>query len=298
VVTANTNFLYCGTGGASCAACALRQACQNGVCTYADAGIGVIGDACTINGDCTAVPTVAGGGPPYCKTRAYAINDSYQYEATYTYPSGMCTRRCTSNTQCGAGSICMSFGGFFGEAENICVPSCPGGTCRAGYTCVNLGGAYGQVCLVATADGGFYDWDAGTPAANNVMGEACTVNSQCKPPPTGNCFTATLPDGGASGYPNGVCYASCTMNPTDAYCGPTTGVCLPDVDQYLDGPLVSWTCSRQCNPSLTTTGCRTEYYCYQIGADTTYGTCIPRCTNPGQSCPSGSTCNTGTGRCT
>jgi hypothetical protein len=123
------------------------------------------------------------------------------------------------------------------------------------------------------------------------------LNSQCKPPPTGTCYPATLPDGGPSGYANGTCYADCTMRPDDEFCGLTTGACIPSVTSYLDGPLVDWTCYRQCNPSLVTTGCRNEYYCYQPGVTTTYGYCVPRCNVPGNACPSGTTCNATTGVC-
>jgi hypothetical protein len=299
VVTASENFQYCGsTNGGACNPCGLRQSCTNGACTNSDAGIGTIGAACSTSNDCTAVPTVAGGGPPICKGQALILDDSFNYQTGYAYPGGMCTRRCTSDTQCGAGSICAFYGGYWGEVDSICLPNCNSSACRPGYVCTNFGGTIGNFCLVAAADGGVPSYDAGAPAVGNVMGQACSLDSVCRPPSSGACAKATLPDAGPSGFPNGYCYGNCSMYPDDTYCG-NNGICYPQIDQYLTGPAWVWTCGGKCDPLATTTGCRTGYWCDQIygSAAPNDGLCEARCTNAGITCPGGTTCNATTGAC-
>ena len=264
---------------------------------------GGIGAPCTSAANCPNVPTVAGGGPTFCKTSSLVWTEQGGQGTGYTYPGGFCTRRCTSSTQCGSNARCMYYLGFLGEAENICMPTCASTGCRPGYICVDFGNTTViDACIVASADGGIPPlWDAGRPANDNVMGGACTTDTACQPPLMGWCISPSglLPDGGASPYVGGSCSGDCTMSTFDDFCGPTTGACLPAAYSTAQGPLVFWSCERYCDPAATSTGCRTQYQCEQVyTSDPNYGYCFPRCTNPNfGACPTGTTCQTSSGKC-
>ncbi len=136
-------------------------------------------------------------------------------------------------------------------------------------------------------------------ANDNVMGQGCTVNGNCQPPVAGQCFPQTLPDAGPSGFPGGSCTSDCSMAVYDEWCGLTAGACVPSAYTTAQGPLVLWSCERLCNPLQGNVGCRAEYFCDAIyGASAPdYGICTSRCTNPGITCPGGTTCNVTTGVC-
>ena len=299
----STSSITCGSNGSACQACGAGQNCSSGACVTPDAGSsGGIGDACSVNGDCVNVPTTSGGGPAFCKKNAMVFDGVNTPTNGYAYPGGMCTRRCTSNTQCGTNGRCVFYLGFLGDMENVCLASCASAACRTGYICVNFGTTAQPLplCIVAAPDGGLMDeWDAGRPANDNVMGQSCANDVACQPPASGTCIPALLPDGGQSGFPGGSCTADCSMATFDTFCGSDAGACVPSAYSTAQGPLVLWSCERLCNPLQGNTGCRTEYYCDAIygTAYPDYGICTPKCTNAGITCPSGTACNTTTGVC-
>ena len=96
-------------------------------------GKGEIGDACSTNADCTAVPgaecyTTIGGGPV----------------PTINFPGGFCSKVCDINStekECGEIAGCSSIGASGGRISTtltMCSPPCANdGECRAaeGYKC-------------------------------------------------------------------------------------------------------------------------------------------------------------------
>lgn len=100
------------------------------------AGSGEIGEACSSNADCTAVPgaecyTTIGGGPV----------------PTVTFPGGFCSKTCdtqSSEKECGEKAGCASIGASGGRVSTtltLCTPPCASDAdCRAaeGYKCFQI----------------------------------------------------------------------------------------------------------------------------------------------------------------
>lgn len=128
----------CGTGGATCAACASGKTCSNGTCSTPvvidagssgpgwDGGASNYGKACTGNGDCSApsdlctlptAPVLGGTG----------------------YIGGYCSKNCTSGDTCGPTGLCVSETFVFvtlSSCKQPCAaPDAGQGTCRTGYVC-------------------------------------------------------------------------------------------------------------------------------------------------------------------
>jgi hypothetical protein len=207
-----------------------------------------------------------------------------------TMPGGYCTKACSTSTDCGGGAGCIGGAStalaFFGESTGFCAGSCPSAgaqsTCRTGYLCYGQTGAAG-FCYLQTLppfNGG------GTPPA----GAPCSSDTQCQNPPDpalGFCFPPTLSDGGASGWTDGYCSADCGLDNTGTFCGPN-GACLT----LGTAPNEFDACLQKCPGPGTRSTCRTGYTCEDIGNG---GVCFPDCLAVG--CPSGGTCDTGTGQC-
>ncbi|MBI3200828.1 MAG: hypothetical protein HYZ29_04725 [Myxococcales bacterium] len=99
-------------------------------------GGGEIGDACSTNADCTAVPgsecfTTIGGGPV----------------PTVTFPGGFCSKACDTQStekECGEKAGCASVGqsgGGMSTTLTLCSPPCANdGECRQaeGYKCMQI----------------------------------------------------------------------------------------------------------------------------------------------------------------
>jgi len=278
----------CGLNGFPCQSCAPGYTCAAGACVQLpDAGptSGAVGDPCTIDADCSAVPSIP-GAPAFCKQRTVP--------GGVVYAGGYCTHRCTGASQC-PGGLCAYFLGSLGELENVCLAGC-GATspCRPGYQCIDFGSTSSPApaCWV-WPDGGFPpEADAG-PGVSGAAAGPCTDDLACRPPDTGWCAVEQLPDGGSTGYTGGECSASCALAMSDAWCG-TGGACVG----YLGptdarGPTVQWVCQQGCTTAAST--CRTGYVCTPFPGSAS-GLCMPRCSNPGYSCRF-FTCNPTTGLC-
>lgn len=295
----NQSKQNCGSNGAACMGCGTGQNCVNGTCTtppMPDGGVGGIGAACGQASDCSNVPTgnITYGGQTftsnvYCKT--------VQDVGGAPYPGGFCTKKCLVSSNCGTNGVCLLGLGFTGEADNFCSPKCGANApCRTGYNCVQVGTGI-TACLLASKDGGIFDeYDAGPNGAPGITGAACSDDMNCRPPDTGACIKATLPDGGPTGYPGGSCISECTMSGSDSYCG-VGGSCglYLDEDLTIDprGVFIYGLCTQDCDAGVGVVGqgnCRTGYTC-------SGGSCRPRCDNAGAACPQGATCNTTTGAC-
>ena len=82
---------------------------------------GVVGDVCTVPGDCEGVPSVN-------KTCVITLG------GYYNFPNGYCSALCATPEECGDGSSCVTFFGFGSYCLKICtLPD----DCRSveGYQC-------------------------------------------------------------------------------------------------------------------------------------------------------------------
>ncbi len=312
-LTSGTTDTNCGTGGVACTNCAAMSmvcvaathTCSGGTGGGDGGTTGALGSACSTAADCTNVagttPNATTNGGVQCKTQ--------QLVGGATYPGGYCTRRCTSDANCGTAGFCVYGLGDTGEAENYCMASCGGafGSCRTGYNCVTFGSGTGAPsgCLLGGADGGLYDpFDAGPAGAPGVQGGPCTMDNQCQPPDTGQCIPQTEADGGLSGFTGGACISDCTMNPTDAFCGDGAS-CVLFLFSAADGlgDIIGGLCYGSCEAEadggqLTvypdggpTPVCRTGYHCNALGSTNTGpGYCVNDCNVAGGGCGSGYTC--------
>ncbi len=299
----------CGINGAACKSCTpnacLAVGSTGGQCAVPDAGTTdsgippgpndagrfVTGNACTGPADCSI-----NGSDTTCRTMTAQLNG--------TYPGGYCTKSCSQQSLCADDAVCVTFGGATSaEPNSLCAATCPTpgmvpGGCRTGYACYPL----------RIEDGGFAPrgvcWlypppspDAG-PYIPGTVGKACTMDSQCGPPPVNAyCELGTLPDGGPTPWVGGECSAvGCTSN---AACG--DGVCIPFRVNNQDVGF----CQRFCrNPGQgqgdeLDGGCRNAFVCAPVlfsdgGLATAF--CTPNCNNPGGGCGPGSTCQA-TGYC-
>lgn len=243
-------------------------------------------EPCTMNAECPAPGAL-------CITEAMG------------YPGGLCTRRCTSDSQCGAGGTCAAYG-----AERRCLPTCASGTdCRDGYNCFSLTSQAGvHVCLpLCNADtqcGAVgcdeYTGFCGTPDTTlSANGGQCLADTDCS---SGRCLEEIDPAAGTpTGNLDGLCYSSCTI-PDDAQYAtnvpnggcPNSGVCVRGTSA-LAGDIGI------CRPECTTEAdCRGGYICVhprRIGGTgtTTNGYCAAmNCHYMTQTCPPNATCQTTT----
>ncbi|MFO0572071.1 MAG: hypothetical protein U0263_40990 [Polyangiaceae bacterium] len=122
-----------GSGGGSASGGGSNGGSGNASGSGATTGKGEIGDACTTNADCTAVPgsecyTTVGGGPA----------------PTINFPGGFCSKVCDVNSsekECGEIAGCSSIGASGGRVSatlTMCSPPCANDTeCRVaeGYKC-------------------------------------------------------------------------------------------------------------------------------------------------------------------
>jgi hypothetical protein len=69
-------------------------------------------------------------------------NDCESNACATRWPNGYCTKECTSDSSCGTGGKCISWGD-----ANICVAKCEyENECRPGYFCAPLNTS-GHVCV-------------------------------------------------------------------------------------------------------------------------------------------------------
>lgn len=248
--------------------------------------------------DCTNVGGTFASGLPQCKTNQLWITGAGMSQGN-AYPGGYCTRRCISDSDCGAGAECAIGIGLIGEAENICMATCTGagsqGSCRSGYRCVDVYGDGSQVVCMPPVN----VFDAGTPASPGLEGSACSSNASCMPPNTGFCNMS------GQGFPSGSCSADCSMG-NGTFCG-SNGVCNLERVAANDGlgDLALGRCYESCTsqPDGGTNGtCRAGYFCSPYsGTFGGGGFCKPRCDSanfPGcgaDTCdvPSGACCGSG-----
>ena len=326
----NTVASACGTGGQNCANCAaLGRTCNatsftciggtgggsagggttgggvgagGGSSGGGSASAGALGDSCS-----TFDPSACSLTPTSTTNRGFC-RDTMPVSG-FTYPGGMCTRRCTSDAVCGSGNFCSFFLGPNGEFDSLCYKGCDANNpCRADYGCLQISSTpVKAICVPLDPNtGDLHEFDAGT-AFSGSAGSACTSDSQCgsNTNPVFACIPQTLPDGGATGYTDGYCTGECTGSLEDSFCG-TNGLCTPSLAGNATGatagPVVRWFCSQHCNDPTTpgSPTCRSGYACAPFSpTENRFDTCEPRCDNPGIGCNTagGFTCNTATGLC-
>ena len=243
---------------------------------------------CTTTTQCGAIPMA----------RCLTVADGY--------PTGYCTRGCTSDAVCGADGICLPY-----QNTSLCFRRCDTATdCRAGYQCFTARGTGdtaehacfpfcstdaqcpGAACNTYSRFCGTVD----TAAADN--GAPCTTGTDCR---SGRCFTElSAASGDATGYLGGQCYSRCTILPAADYAGPTYprgecpahSVCEWGAGQSAGQPGL---CRDECT---TEADCRPGFIClhHDRGADagaTTNGYCAPmNCHYMAQACPAFATCRT------
>lgn len=221
---------------------------------------------------------------------------------------GYCTVPCASAGQACANGAGTCIGGptsslpFYGESDRVCAVGCANSgtqsTCRAGYACYRSSSAqpgspgYCFIDPLPPFDGG------GSP---DKLGEACAGPTDCQNPPDpmwGTCLSATLVDGGATGFTNGYCSADCTYDNTDEFCG-KVGVCA---NFTSDPARPLFACLRTCpTPGEGRSDLRTDssYVCRTTTAPDggRIGYLWPACTNQGRRCPADFGCDVATGYC-
>lgn len=252
-----------------------------------------VGAACVNDSDCS-VPLTTDDTTyeirGFCKKNALTTQG---YDG-FAYPHGYCTKRCGfEEDSCGSGGACVIALGLFGEYDNQCLATCTASTnCRDGYGCLRLTSTL-SVCLPLGPDGGTPSIvDAGV-GVRGVAAAACSADTQCRPPSDGYCVPETKSDGGASGYPQGICAASCgavvALPNSDEWCG-NAGQCNAYAYALGDGkgPIVSWECDQGCGDGWDA-GCRSGFVCGAQAGEV--GHCVPDCHTKGAECYPGSTCD-------
>jgi hypothetical protein len=220
------------------------------------------------------------------------------------YPEGMCTRRCTSDSQCGGDGACVPFG-----RERRCFPRCLGGTdCRAGYNCFTYQtGSDARACFpLCTSDAqcpgsacNIYTGFCGTAdTARADNGGTCLENGDCR---SNRCLEEyDTASGEPTGNLDGMCYSLCTIPDDDAYRGmemprgscPANSVCVRGT-MSLAGDV--GICRFACRAN---TDCRPGYICVhprRLGGSSDYanGYCAAmNCHYMTQTCPPFATCLT------
>lgn len=222
-------------GRACASATDCNGVCGNGLCTVPSG----VGGPCSSSAECqtgmTCRLTLATGGA--------------------TYPGGYCTLiGCSDSTRCPSGSLCLGMGAEIGEPTPFCARTCTSNSeCRMGYGCVQFFGApYPGVCFISPLPSP----DAGPPS--NKVGSSCIDATQCTNPPTdGFCLSATLPDGGATGFTGGYCSAYCI---SDAHCASDGGAFCAGIQP--DSTQQSAWCIQACTgPGMGQGSCRAGYVC-------------------------------------
>ncbi|PZR11940.1 MAG: hypothetical protein DI536_16555 [Archangium gephyra] len=194
-----------------------------------------------------------------------------------SYPGGYCTRTCTDDTVCGAGGLCVqdnSIFSYYGEPTSFCLSACPSAgsqsTCRSGYSCKFAENGQPGNCWLDPVP---------MPVAGNATstGNACTQDSACQNPPDpslGFCFAPTLPDGGASRFPQGYCTAECTYDLRGDFCG-SNGTCIDFNNNTPNDPADDYgLCLRNCTTPGGISNCRSGYTCQNVGLPSG-GVCFP-----------------------
>lgn len=249
---------------------------------FYDAGpvSGNVGNACTMDSDCTGAATMCLNGDP-----------------TF-FPNGYCSATCDPAVadSCPMGSQCQDFGGGQMFCLLICDPSVTTRQCngRMGYGCANslqLSGVCLGGCVDATDCGGSLmcdqtGGDLGTGACftpGATVGVACTMDTQC--PAGGFCQAEDF-----SGWPSGTCIVPGCDPVANTGCA-TGAECI--ALQSFFGPPQGY-CLDGCDPAAS--DCRTGYACTASPVNPDRHYCAAACTSDAQ-CGGGRVCNVGLGTC-
>lgn len=201
-----------------------------------------VGNACAQDGDC-------GQPPALCDT---------------SWPQGYCSLPCggSTNVTCPAGSNCSSVGGSSACLEACSVP----GDCRTGFVCAPDSGGFSS-CIPRCSQNGDcapgLRCDTGSGAcveagpAPGQLGGSCAIDAECTAAVGAGAFC-----GQAAGYPDGYCSISCL-----ATACPPGGTCVAFSPTDHD-------CLSACTGNA---GCRSGYYCFDLGGGAG-GVCTPKCT--------------------
>ena len=261
----------CGTNGNLCASCSGSQVCSAGRCLLPPQSIG---GPCQFNSDCAAL-----GSGAYCKTITSTGNGLYS--------GGFCTKPCAADGGfgCTTNSLCLNALSPYGEHDVFCSPRCSNlAQCRTpGYACYFFVTAGANACwLNPIPSAGI---DAGS---SSTIGSACINDGQCLSPANSFCIPDVGPGIGATGFVGGYCSTSC--NGTLCSSGSTCAFVISPVGTF---PI----CLRDCSgPRLGQSTCRNGYVCDGVPGSMG-GYCLPRCSNTGALCPTGTTCNQTSGYC-
>ena len=183
----------------------------------------------------------------------------------------------------GGGSVACSAATCSGCcSNNFCVPL----QSQSNFTC----GLRGNQCAscfngLTCSSGACTSPDAGP----SQVGNACTTDTQCRPPTSGFCIAETV-FGMPTGWPGGACSANCgtTACPSGSSC----------LDVGGGGSGSNPICFQSCpQPRIGQSTCRVGYVC-EVNVQTTgSGICIPRCNTAGFTCWQGTRCDVGSGFC-
>lgn len=253
--TSSNNDTFCGQGGVTCASCTNGQTCQNFACVNGPVG----GGGGAFDG---GSPVGGGSGGGFGGGSGGGI------------PTGG-----------GGGSVACSASTCSGCcSNNFCVPL----QSQSNFTC-GMRGNQCAACLngLTCSSGACTSPDAGT----SQVGNACTSDTQCRPPTNGFCIAETV-FGQPTGWPGGACSANCGT----VGC-PSGSSCL-DVGGGGGGTGSNPICFQSCpQPRLGQSTCRSGYLC-EVNVQTTgSGICIPRCNTVGFTCWQGTRCDVGSGYC-
>ena len=128
----------------------LRCDTGTGACVQTGPTGGVIGAACAQPSDCTATP-----GTPFCGN----------------FPGGYCSTDCSANaTVCGAGAVCVDFGGGVQDCLSTCTSAA---SCRPDYRCASLGSV--SVCVPKCQSAS--DCGGSTPVCDQTSGNCVASTS-------------------------------------------------------------------------------------------------------------------------
>ena len=227
--------------------------CEGGRCVR-DGGDGAVGDVCNGSSDCGAelhclgAPAERSG---YLRSLSLECGDVVDQHASPDaacsgFQPAVCTRACTDDTECGAGSHCHR--GSAGVEGRLCVRDCEIGadTCPSGQRCAEestpliRGG-----CL----PGSFTTF----PVPN--LGIECPVTEACWSP-SGHGFCGVLPD--SAGSPRRCHVRSCAECPDGATC--IDGYCLPGCSSGDDCP-VGLACADRAGASVCVDHCDGDEEC-------------------------------------
>jgi hypothetical protein len=238
-----------------------------------------IGDPCSFSSECAAI-----GNGAYCKTITSTGNG--------IYTNGFCTKPCAADGGfgCTPTSLCLSQLSPYGENDAFCSPRCSNANqCRTpGYACYFFVTASANACwLNPIPNTGF---DAGMPDAGvgSTIGNACINDGQCLQPAASFCIPDVAPGVGATGFVGGYCSTSCNGSPCVG--GSTCASVNTGVGAF---PVCLKTCP---TPRMGQSTCRNGYVC-EGATGLMGGYCLPRCSNTGANCPTGTSCNSTTGYC-